>query len=290
MNAEARFRLTGIGVLGVAILVVVSLTTAPALRAQSAERFDVVSVRRVEIPDSVYGVRVFPTTGSIATGRIAYRGTWLEPLIAQAFGVRLDQVSGPEWLRTSRYDIVANIPKGTTPEQFTHMLGNLLVDRFHLRFHIGATTRDVYALRVAKSGPKFKPTARRADVAGVPGSMGTDAQGCPIVSSDYQGMIGRAITGGMCWTAQDVPIMTVANWLQGPAARPVVDETHLTGNYDFTIHLEWRRRAPDADTTPDPAPTVFTAVEEQLGLKLESTTRSFPQLIIDSIDREPTEN
>ena len=70
------------------------------------------------------------------------------------------------------------------------------------------------------------------------------------------------------------------------------DETGLTGHYDFKIHYEWMRRATDPATgvAPDPAPSVFTAVEEQLGLKLESATHSFPQLIIDAIDREPTDN
>ena len=69
-----------------------------------------------------------------------------------------------------------------------------------------------------------------------------------------------------------------------------MDETGLLGRYDFTIQLQSVRRATDAAAASDPAPSIFTAVEEQLGLKLESATRSFPQLIIDSIEREPTEN
>jgi len=96
--------------------------------------------------------------------------------------------------------------------------------------------------------------------------------------------------GGMCSTAQAVSIADLAGIIERPAGRPVMDETGLLGRYDFTIQLPSVRRATDAAAASDPAPSIFTAVEEQLGLKLESATRSFPQLIIDSIEREPTEN
>jgi len=82
----------------------------------------------------------------------------------------------------------------------------------------------------------------------------------------------------------------LARLIEQPAGRPVMDETGLTGRYDFKIHFQSVRRATDAGVPSDPAPTVLNAVEEQLGLKLESATRSFPGLIIDSIERDPTEN
>jgi uncharacterized protein (TIGR03435 family) len=94
----------------------------------------------------------------------------------------------------------------------------------------------------------------------------------------------------MCWKGQDVTMTELAHFLEQPAARPVVDDTGLTGHYDFQIRLEWIRRRSDAGPASDSLPTVFTAVQEQLGLRLESATHSFPHLVIDSIDREPTEN
>ena len=170
---------------GLAVTLPVMLVmNTPALRAQSTKKFEVASVRRVEIPPTVYGVPVFPTSGGVGTsspGRITYRGTWLKPLIAEAFGVRSDQITGPTWLNTERYDIVANIPQGATKDD-------------------------------------------------------------------------------------------------------------LTGRYDFMIRYQFQGRGGDAGAAADRAPTVFTAVEEQLGLKLDPTTKSFPALIIDSIEREPTEN
>ncbi len=95
----------------------------------------------------------------------------------------------------------------------------------------------------------------------------------------------------MCWAGQDVPVAELSRLIEQPAGRPVIDETGLTGRYDFKIRIESVRRPTDAaGVASDPAPSVFNAVEQQLGLKLESATHSFPQLIIDSIDREPAEN
>jgi uncharacterized protein (TIGR03435 family) len=216
-------------------------------------------------------------------------------LIAEAFGVRADQITGPAWLSTERYDIVANIPQGATKEDFKLMLADLLRERFRLRFHMASKVRPIYALRVGKNGPKIKPTVRRTDAATLPSGVtrAVDAQGCPILPPDYEGMLGRATPNPseMCWSAQDVAIANLARLLEQPAGRrPIIDETGLTGRYDFKIRMQWMGRAPDAGVSLDAVPTVFTAVEEQLGLKLEPSTTSFPELIIDSIEREPTEN
>ena len=271
---------------------------SPTVETEPTLAFEVASVRRVEIPPNPNGVPVFPVTGGVGTsspGRITYRATWVGPLIAEAFGVRTDQINGPAWLKTERYDIVANIPEGATTDDFKLMLADLLRERFRLRFHMDTKIRPIYALRVVKNGPKIKPSRRQTDAATVASGVmrAVDAQGCPILPPDYQGMLGRAtaIPGEMCWSAQDVVIANLARWLEQPAGgRPVIDETGLTGRYDFTIRLRWMSRAPDAGSVFDAAPTVFTAVDEQLGLKLEPATSSFPELIIDSIEREPTQN
>ncbi len=281
-----------------ALLVAQAVTPAqPAPAAQAKLEFEVASVRRVDIPLTANGrVPVFPPTGGIGTSdptRITYHGAQLMGLIAQAFGVRGEYISGgPAWLNNERYDIVANIPEGATKEQFNVMLGNLLRDRFRLRFHMDSKILPIYALRVAKNGPKFKETARRDDDPTVPvrpiGS--TVAQGFPVVPPSYQGSVALPHDGELFVTAQDAPIASLPGWLERPAGRPVVDETGLMSHYDFKIHFEWGGRPTDAGDAPSGAPSVFTAVEEQLGLKLESATKSFPQLVIDSIDRDPTEN
>jgi uncharacterized protein (TIGR03435 family) len=295
-----------IAILAMAIPVILGVANAPLLRAQVESnqadpnlRFEVASVRRVDIPPAANGGVPFlgGPTGGIGTSdprRITYRGTWLVNLITEAFGVRADQISGPGWNSPDRYDIVANIPEGATKEQFNVMLGNLLRDRFHLRFHMESKVRPVYALRVAKNGPKLKETARRADDAATVPSRptgGRDAQGFIILPPGYRGSMSFPQPGEIFTTAQDVPIADFARTIESRAGRPIVDETGLTGHYDFKIHFEYMMgRGAAAGDAPSPAPSIFTAVEEQLGLKLESASKSFPQLVIDSIDKEPTAN
>jgi uncharacterized protein (TIGR03435 family) len=269
----------------------------PAGYAQSTQKFEVASVRRVEVPSTVMGVPAFPTVGGVGTSsphRITYRATWLKPLIAEAFGVRVDHITGPGWLGTARYDIVANIPQGATKDDFKLMLADLLRERFGLQFHLDSQIRPIYALRAGSNGPTLNETELAAGDATVSSGgrvfAAVDAEGCPIVSPNFQGMVSRPLSGVMCWTARDVPIADLARLLEQPAGRPIIDETGLTGRYDFKIRFQWMGRGTDAGAAADPAPLVFTAVEEQLGLKLEPATRSFPVLIIDSIQREPIEN
>jgi len=267
----------------------------PQAAPQAKLEFEVASVKRVEIPSSDGRVPVFPPTGGIGSSdpqRITYRGTWLAPLIADAFGVRRDQIVGLGPVGNERYDIVANIPKGATKEQFKVMLGTLLRDRFHLRFHMDSKINPVYALRVAKNGPKLKATARRAaDGTIVPGGIGApDSEACPTVPPSYQGVVGWPSSGQVCWVGQDVLVEDLTRLIEQPAGRPVMDETGLTGRYDFKIRFESARRQVEPDgVASDPAPSIFNAVEE-LGLKLEPATTALPQLVIDAIDREPTEN
>jgi uncharacterized protein (TIGR03435 family) len=275
------------------VVAIFALATVPAVRSQSAPKFEVASIRRAVVPPNPMGVPVFDTVGGVGTsspGRITYRATWITRLISEAYDVRSDDITGPAWLSTNRYDIVANIPPGATKEDFKLMLADLLRERFRLKFHMGSKIHPVYALRVGTDGPKFKPTRRTGDATvSSGGSITVDAEGCSILPPDRQGAIGRAIPGGMCWTAQDVTMANLASMLAQPAGRRVVDETGLTGRYDYRIRLQWMSRAPDANAV-DTLPGVFTAVEEQLGLKLENSTNSYPELIIDSIEREPTEN
>ena len=294
MNLAKRLGLAAAGVLAVAIPVILGIVNAPVARAQAQSdlRFEVASVRRVEIALTAKGgVPVFPVTGGVGTsdpGRIAYRGTWLSNLMSQAFGIPPDQIIGPDWLGRERYDVVANIPEGATKEQFNAMLGNLLRDRFHLRFHIESRTRAVYVLRVANNGPKFKETAAVSAPEDAKGKVGLDAEGFPTMPPGRRGMTAMPRPGQIFMTAQDMSIAELARAIDDPPSgidRPIIDETGLTGRYDFKLHMEWGRV-----TDIGAAPNVFSAVEGQLGLKLEKANRRLDHLIIDSIDREPTEN
>jgi uncharacterized protein (TIGR03435 family) len=285
-------------------LVAQAVTPEPPLSAQQAPasqaklEFEVASLRRVDISAIDRGVPVFFPTGGIGTSdptHYAWHGAWLTNLITVAFGVRGEDISGPGWVRQDRYDIVANIPEGATKEQFNAMLGNLLRDRLHLRFHLEKKVVPAYALRVGKNGPKFKEAVRHDD-AKIPTER-VDAQGFPVPLPDFKGIMSLPHDGQIFIVGQDVPMADLAQLLGHPGGpirpddRPVIDETGLAAHYDFKMHHEYLRRpGADAGVASDPAPSVLDAVEQQLGLKLESTTTSITQLIIDSIDREPAAN
>jgi uncharacterized protein (TIGR03435 family) len=279
----------------VAVVLGLVLTSGAALRGQAPSdlRFEVASVRRVEVPANAFGgVPVFPATGGVGTSeprRITYRATWLSGLIATAFGVPGTQIVFPAGVGSDRYDIVANIPEGTTIEQFNVMLGNLLRDRFHLKVHIESRNTPVYALRVAKNGPKFKETMRRADDTTAPRASAPDASGFPVLTPNFKGILGRPAAGAMFVAGQDVSIAELAVVMEKETGRRIVDQTGLTGRYDIRLHFEWGRPSA-AQAAPSSAPSVFAAVEDQLGLKLESSNAPLDFLIIDALDREPTPN
>jgi uncharacterized protein (TIGR03435 family) len=296
LNLVKKAGLAFAGALAIAIPVILGITNAPALRAQAQAdlRFEAATIKRVDIPNTNAGrVPIFFPEGGPGTSdphRYTSRGAQIIPLIATTFGVRGELITVPKGVGQDRYDIVANIPDGATKEQFNVMMGNLLRDRLHLRFHIESKVLPVYALRVAKGGPKFKESdaARRSDAKAT--GVGLDAEGFPMLPPGTSGMGSMPRTGELFTTAQDTPMANLARSVESPAAgvgRPVVDETGLTGHYDFKIRFQWGKQDPE---NPSGASTVFTALQEQLGLKLEPSTAPFDHLIIDSLDREPAEN
>lgn len=196
-------------------------------------------------------------------------------LITAAYNVKDYQVEGATgWMLWDRYDIAARSPGEAAPstDQIGLMLQNLLAERFQLRFHKETRDTPVYALVVAKGGTKLKDSG--ADDPKV--SPGRPAQTMQI-----------KLTG--------TPIMLAERLRPLPGVdRPVFDKTGLTGVYDFTLTLApFTLRVP-----PDPAApavtgpsgeSLFTAIEEQLGLKLEAQKGPIEVLVIDRVER-PSEN
>jgi uncharacterized protein (TIGR03435 family) len=167
------------------------------------------------------------------------------------------------------------VPQGATREQTKLMLQNLLADRFQLKLH--RSTKDIpeYMLVVAKGGPKMKeslddPVAGGSRARGR-GTIGnTDAEGARITRFEFDG-----------WTMSKFAEMLTST---SQADRPVIDMTGLMGKYD--IRMEF---APDISSLHT-APGLFTALTEQLGLKLESTKGPVDLLVVDSAAKLPTEN
>jgi uncharacterized protein (TIGR03435 family) len=208
-----------------------------------------------------------------------------------AYAVQADQIKGPGWIDTNEFDVVANVPPGTTVEQFRKMLQNLLAERFRLQAHHETQTVAADELRVAKNGPKLKVAAEGTGVDDfVPGKylgvVGPDEfPFLPPGRSNFSCANGP--DGSHC-TYRMMTMNQFAERLIAKLDRRVVDKTTLTGQYDFALYFRIMDGAP---TEPnDGAPRIEQAVREQLGLELVVTKVSIDVLVIDHAEKIPADN
>jgi len=228
-----------------------------ALAAQNLT-FDVASVKRST--SSAYRPP-FTVTGG---GGIDANAT-LDLYLVLAYKVAPFQIVNlPEWAHSEDYTIVAHAPPGTVQkvagkrdDELLERLRNLLADRFHLAIHREMRDMPVYVVTVAKNGPKLPESEKHE------------------ITSLHMSRTQVANEGGarMSWLAAS---------LESRVGRKVIDETGLTEFYRFDLH--W---APE--NLPDAGPSLFTAVQEQLGLKLEAKRRPVEVIVVDRVER-PTEN
>jgi uncharacterized protein (TIGR03435 family) len=201
--------------------------------------------------------------------RIYLESQSVDSLLTVAYAIHQKQiVDGPAWLDTQRYDIVGQADVEGVPNlhQIQEMLQKLLESRFNIRFHPEKRELSIYAIIVAKSGPKLAKSAS--------GSNGLPAQ------------TGGGTGGEQIRTFTNNSMSDFALGMQAYLDKPVVDETGLTGIYDFV--LKWTPDESNANELNAP-PGIFTAVQEQLGLKLEPTRGPTDVLVIDHVER-PSEN
>ena len=221
-------------------------------------------------------------------------------LVLIAYDIPIYRLSDPDDRLMPRVDVEAKMPVDTTREQFNVMLQNLLADRLGLKVHWATQQIDAYALVVAKGGPKFKVAApdspQVSDDAsrnGNPDRVGPD--GFPIPPAGNGPWRGAAPGGKIGMRGHNETVAELARAV-GPQAlgSPLTDATGLTGKYDYTIF--WSTTATDAvrrgtPATDDPdGPSIFDAVQEQLGLKIEKRKGPVQMLVVDHIEKKPTEN
>jgi uncharacterized protein (TIGR03435 family) len=199
-------------------------------------------------------------------GRVTLTNVPLKRLIMAANDMKDYQVAGPDWLDSERYDIVATMARETTSDDVLRMLQGLLSERFHIAFHNESRELPVYALTIGKTGHKLKEVEfGRSSTSTHPGKM----------------------------EAHGIPMPNLAEMLSRMIDRPVIDSTGLKGFFDF--NLEW---TPDDARLPDPGvivdsavgPNLVVALQQQLGLKLESRKAPLDVMVIDRADKIPTEN
>ncbi|MEO5922936.1 MAG: TIGR03435 family protein [Bryobacteraceae bacterium] len=229
---------------------------AGSLLAQSPE-FDVAAIKPAA-PQEIGRISTRMSTDT-DTGSLVYSNVNLKDMLGRAFRVQQYQISGPNSIESERFDVSATFRPGVTPEQVSQMLQALLADRFKLKIHRETKELPAYLLTVAKNGPKLKPSESDGDVA--------------------------TNSSGKAWhlTAK-VTMRRLAEILTEQAGRPVLDHTDLAGSFD--LKLDWTSgEASDAEI-----PSIFTALQDQLGLKLESTKAPVQSIVVDHVERTPTEN
>ncbi len=254
--------------------------------ACAAQSFEVASVK-IAAPSSRFSLRGGPGTSD--PGQITYSSVSLQMLLAKAFDVEKYQVSGPPWLADRKYDIAAKVPPGTSREQFRQMLKNLLSERFALAAHEETKEHPVYAMVIGKDGPKLKVTGGDSEAASGESAQVTAVSlakdGLPVMPAGYPGhLIGMRLPGKTMLRAKGESLDEFAKALTEMLDRPVINLTGLNGKYDFGI--AWS----DDPHATDPEPDAFSALELQLGLKLESRKAAVRMIVVDRVDPVPVAN
>jgi bla regulator protein blaR1 len=301
LDFSRKLLLSAAGFVAVAVPIVFGLVNATPGRAQSQDQntsaipraYENISIKSSPInPDKSVRAMV-----SILSGPDRFKTTnfTLHALTGRAYEVEDDQVSGgPSWVNSERYDIEAKIDKSVaddlqklSPDQRfrerKRMLQALLTDRFKLTLHRETKELPVYELIVASSGSKLQEAK--------PGE--TYPNGIKDLSG--RATAGLIKTGPGEITGQGVPIASLVRQFTQQLGRIVVDKTGLTGTYDFTIKwppVESQATIGGHQGTPSPEGSespIFTAIQDQLGLKLESQIAPVEVLVIDHAE-QPTQN
>ena len=266
--------------------------TEPAtVTGDKAAVYEVASIKPVKFGPGVISIDFLPEG-------FRARNTTLQILIQFAYSVEENQISGgPSWLDRESYDVEAKVDsplrdkllKLTEDQRQVEqqpMLQALLAERFKLELHRETKELPVYNLVIAKNGPKLSE-AKPGDT--YPGGLtGLDGRGAPHL---VQVRRGRGIIG------QAVPIGLLVHSLTEELGRPVLDKTGLKGSYDFKLEYAPESQGTNfsepgtGGTVPreSSGPSIFTAIQEQLGLKLESTKGPVEILVIDHVEK-PSEN
>ncbi len=190
---------------------------------------------------------------------VQMRNVPLRAYILMAYDIPDYQLQAPDWVRSERYDIAAKAAPDTPHEIISRMMQALLAERFQLTVHRESKTLSAYVLVVGKNGPKLKESKADSPKGG---TSKTHLSAQKATMAKLAEMLGRVLGG------------------------PVADRTGLTGFYD--AELTW---TPDDGKNADSSgPSIFTAIQEQLGLKLETSKFTADVLVVDRANKIPTEN
>ena len=237
-------------------------------------------------------------------GRLECTGAAFRTLLRRAYQFENYRLFGPGWMDTERYDIAAKVPAGTTKEQVNLMLQALLAGRFGLTVH--RETRDLpqYVLTVGKGGPKLTEWKVGETLPRLPGAA-VLATGADAPSKPPERVRFGMGTNGTRMECAGIGMSTLATYLGNQLNGAVVDETGLKGFYNLTLSFAADHSdlfaahaaaspatgdSPAAEAAPEPIPSIFSAVQTQLGLKLDVRKVPTEVLVVDKAEKVPSAN
>jgi uncharacterized protein (TIGR03435 family) len=264
LSGGKKVTLATVGLAAVAVPILIGVLNAPAQNAPpTTPKFEVASVKQNQISRGGISRRITP-------GNLIYTNIALAEFFQLAYGLSPRQLSGPDWLIKDRYDIVAKSENpAASPQEIKLMLRALLEDRFKVAAHHESREMPVLALVTTKDGPKFRA------------SSGNAPQETKLSIGGYQ--------------FKNTSMSDFARFLSPFMPRMIVDRTGLKGLYDFAFSVEAIRAT--ANDTDERKEAVFDAVQDSmttalsdLGLKFESQRAPMDFVVIDHMERVPTEN
>jgi uncharacterized protein (TIGR03435 family) len=282
--------------------VILTLLAAVLAFGQTRKEFEVASIRPMSDQPAgsvTAGVRI---DGS----QVRITSLSLKDYISAAYRVRLNQITGPDWLGSERFDIAAKLPDGSAQADVPAMLQSLLADRFQLKFHREKKEFPVYALEVAKTGLKVMQTADTDPVArsGAPINIAAGGSGAGVMINLGEGSYFSLGANG--FETKKLTMPTFADMLTRFLDRPIVDMTNVKGAYDLTLNLTPEDRLamlirsavaagvvlpPQALALLDTGSTdSLSNALKSVGLTLESSRAPLEILVVDEIQRKPSEN
>jgi uncharacterized protein (TIGR03435 family) len=294
-----------------------------------SQEFEVASIKPAPPPDGRpirIGANGGPGSGDPT--RLSVQFVTVRQLLMRAYDVKTFQISGPASIDSDRYNLTAKVPEGATKEQVAVMLQNLLAERFKLTIHRETKELPAYALLVGKNGPKLthSPEGAAPQLPPPPGEgpvlipkreLGKD--GFPQMPANRAPMMMMRMPGRMKMSMVDQTMTAFCDMLANQLNRPVIDLTELPGKYDFTLAFSTEGlgdRGPMGGPMPpgggvgviaggggfgggeghfdsadaEPAPSLQTAVQEQLGLRLDARKSQQETIVVDHVEKTPTDN
>jgi uncharacterized protein (TIGR03435 family) len=273
------------------ILAAAAISTLVLAQEPAHLQFEVASIKPNHSGDMRVGIAMEPG------GRFVATNVPVKMLILMAYQLKDNQLSGlPGWADGDRFDITAKPESGSGIKQDDEraMIQALLAERFKLTFHKETKELPIYALVVAKGGPKMEPSKGNADFGDETRARSADAGRGPGRGRGGQGI--RMMRGEI--NGANITVEMLADQLSRITGRSVIDKTGLSGSYDFNLKYTPEGnmpmpKGPDGAEAPSSSdaerPSIFVAVQEQLGLKLESQKGPVDLYIIERLEK-PSDN